>query len=54
MYNKNIDLILTFLGLFLFTNVFGTPEASNLAKNETSISEIFTTLHCIPGELELF
>ena len=30
MYHKNIDLILTFLSLFLITNVFGAPGASNL------------------------
>ena len=34
MYHKNIDLILTFLSLFLITNVFGAPGASNL---ETSV-----------------
>ena len=60
MYHKNIDLILTFLGLFPFTNVFGTPEASSLAKNQTSISETATESwwhqfeNCIPGELEFF
>ena len=39
MYHKNIDLILTFLGLFLITNVFGAPGASSLAKNQTSTSK---------------
>ena len=34
---NNIDLILTFVGLFLITNVLGTPEASNLAKNPTTL-----------------
>ena len=37
MYHNNIDLILTFIGLFLITNVIGTPEASNLAKNPTTL-----------------
>ena len=36
---NNIDLILTFVGLFLITNVLGTLEASNSAKNPTSISK---------------
>ena len=31
MHHKNIDLILTFLSLFLITNVFGATGASNLA-----------------------
>ena len=34
MYHNRIDLILTFLGLFLITNVFGAP--GTLAKNQTS------------------
>jgi hypothetical protein len=42
MYHTNIDLILTFLGLFLITNVLGTPKTSNLARNPTSISELAT------------
>ena len=33
MYHKYIDLILTFLGLLLFTNVFGTPEASDVGSS---------------------
>ena len=36
MYHINIDLILTFIGLFLITNVLGAPGASSLAKNQTS------------------
>ena len=42
MYLKNIDLILAFVGLFLNTNVLGTLEASNSAKNPTSISKSAT------------
>ena len=38
MYHKNIDLILTFLGLFLIRNVFGAPGSSSVAKNQTSTS----------------
>ena len=37
MYHSRIDLILTFLGLFLITNVFGAP--GTLAKNQTSTSK---------------
>ena len=37
MYHDNIDSILTFLGLFLITNVIGTPEVLNLAKNPTTL-----------------
>ena len=36
MYHNRIDLILTFLGLFLITNVFGAPGATSLAKKSTS------------------
>ena len=39
MYHNNIDLIATFLGLFLITNVFGATGASNLAKNQTSTNK---------------
>ena len=39
MYHNKIDLIVTFLGLFLITNVFGAPGASSLAKNQTSTSK---------------
>ena len=42
MYHNRIDLILTFLGLFLITNVFGAPGASSLAKNQTSTSKATT------------
>ena len=42
MYHNRIDLILTFLGLFLITNVFGAPGASSLAKNQTSTSKAAT------------
>ena len=62
MYHNNIDLILTFLGLFLITNVFGAPGASSLAKNQTSASKAATENtatqrsidHSNYGELELF
>ena len=37
MYHNKIDLIVTFLGLFLITNVFGAP--GTLAKNQTSTSK---------------
>ena len=40
MYPNNIKLSLTFLVFFLITNVFGTPGASSLAKNQTSTTEI--------------
>ena len=36
---KNIDLILTFVGLFLITNVLGALEASDSSKNLTSINK---------------
>ena len=36
MYHNRIDLILTFLGLFLIKNVFGAPGATSLAKKSTS------------------
>ena len=39
MYHNNIVLTFTFLGLFLFKNVLGTLEATNLAKQPTSISK---------------
>ena len=42
MYHNRIDLILTFLGLFLITNVFGAPGASSLAQNQTSNSKAAT------------
>ena len=36
MYQNRMDLILTFLGLFLITNVFGAPGATSLAKKNNS------------------
>ena len=42
MYHNNIDLILTFLGLFLIKNVFGAPGALNLFKNQTNTREAAT------------
>ena len=58
MYHKNIDLILTFLGLFLIANVFGAPGASSLSKNQTIASKAATKIslessdHPNHGELE--
>ena len=58
MYHNNIDLILTFLGLFLITNVFGAPGASSLSKNPTitikAVSQISleSSDHPNYGELE--
>ena len=52
MYHNNIDLILTFLGLFLITNVFGAPGASSLAKNLTSTSKAATKNTTSQGSIE--
>ena len=40
MYHNNIDLILTFLGLFLIKNVLGAPGNSSLAKNHGELKII--------------
>ena len=52
MYQNNIDLILTFLGLILITNVFGAPGASSLAKNLTSTSKAATKNTTSQGSIE--
>ena len=52
MYHNRIDLILTFLGLFLITNVFGAPGASSLATNQTSTSKSATKNTTSQGSIE--
>ena len=52
MYHNRIDLILTFLGLFLITNVLGAPGASSLAKNQTSTSKSATKNTTSQGSIE--
>ena len=45
MYRNNINLSLTFLGLFLIENVLGAPGDSSLAKNHGEL-KIFCGTHC--------
>ena len=40
MYSNNINLRLTFLGLFLIKIVFGAPGNSSLAKNQGELKII--------------